>query len=86
MGMMKRFDERADLMGRMMRTVGAADGMPADVTLGNTLRSAAQRCLGCEKPEVCSHWLDEHRDGAARAPDYCPNADLFAEWSARAQG
>ena len=83
MGFLKRLDERAGLMGRMMRTVGATEGMPADITLANSLRAAANRCMGCECPGECASWLDEHADGAEKTPDYCPNGDLIAEWRAQ---
>ncbi|MCA1300409.1 DUF6455 family protein [Stappia indica] len=82
MGILQRMDERATLMGRMMRTVGADTGMPADMGLGLALHSAAQKCLGCDRPQECAGWLDAHQNtGADHAPDYCPNADLFADWS-----
>ena len=85
MGLLKRMDERAGLMGRMMRTVGATDGMPQALSLEASLRRAANNCMGCESPGECAHWLEEHAGGAERAPDCCPNADLFAEWRARAE-
>lgn len=85
MGLMKRLDERAGLMGRMMRTVGADDAMPSGMMLETAMRKAASRCLGCERPEECGTWLDAHEDGAAHAPDFCPNGDLFAAWTGQAK-
>lgn len=83
MGLMKRLDERAGLMGRMMRIVGATEAMPQDITLAATMRAAAHRCMGCDRPRDCAEWLAEHEDGADRAPGYCRNGDLFAEWTGR---
>ena len=85
MGLMKRLDERAGLMGRMMRTVGADDAMPRGMMLESAMRKAASRCLGCERPAECAHWLDAHEDGAAHAPDFCPNGGLFAAWTGQAK-
>ncbi|PIV78551.1 MAG: hypothetical protein COW54_08845 [Rhodobacteraceae bacterium CG17_big_fil_post_rev_8_21_14_2_50_63_15] len=40
-------------------------------------------CTGCANPEVCEHWLAQHRSEAAEtAPDYCRNADIFARLKA----
>ncbi|MHC5653150.1 DUF6455 family protein [Stappia sp.] len=85
MGLMKRLDERATLMGRMMRTVGASEGMPEHIALETSVRRAANRCMGCDRPDDCKGWLDAHKDGAETAPDYCPNRDAFKDWTARAQ-
>ncbi|WP_186389037.1 MULTISPECIES: DUF6455 family protein [unclassified Stappia] len=83
MGLMKRLDERAGLMGRMMRTVGADDTLPSGMILESTMRTAAARCMGCERPQDCANWLEEHADGAAHAPGFCPNGELFAAWTGR---
>ncbi|WP_306028432.1 DUF6455 family protein [Stappia sp. MMSF_3263] len=83
MGLMKRLDERAGLMGRMMRTVGASDAMPMDFTLETTMRAAIHRCMGCDRPQDCAGWLDAHEDGARQTPDYCRNGELFARWTGR---
>uniref|UniRef100_UPI003BA9CAD9 DUF6455 family protein n=1 Tax=Stappia sp. TaxID=1870903 RepID=UPI003BA9CAD9 len=84
MGLLKRMDERARLMGEMMRTVGATEGMPESLSLEASLRRAAGNCLGCTRPQECSQWLEDNAEGAERAPGYCPNADLFADWRRRA--
>lgn len=69
----ERMDRQAHLMGEMMKrldvnTEAAADG----------LESAARRCLMCRAGEECQHWLEGKGD---TAPDFCPNADLFALYS-----
>ncbi|WP_371328875.1 DUF6455 family protein [Stappia sp. TSB10GB4] len=38
---------------------------------------------GCERPQDCANWLEEHADGAAHAPGFCPNGELFAAWTGR---
>ncbi|NBN63788.1 DUF6455 family protein [Pannonibacter tanglangensis] len=82
MSWMDRLNERAELMGRMMRTVGAMQAGHA-ATGTSEIRLAASRCMGCDQAEACRHWLDAHPEGADKAPDLCPNQDLFSTWQSR---
>jgi hypothetical protein len=75
-----KMNERANLMGRMMETIGAMDKMPNGISLGIDMRTAAARCKACECTRECALWLQENETGASAAPEMCPNADLFAEW------
>jgi len=77
---MDRMNERAELMGRMMQTIGAAEKMPQSFIAETELRQAASRCLQCEKTGECASWLHSHQDGAPEAPAICPNAELFSAW------
>ncbi|MCK7611695.1 DUF6455 family protein [Roseibium sediminicola] len=77
---MDRLNERADLMGRMLDTIGAMKQMPVGVQSGAALRSAAHRCINCSETEACRAWLDQHPDGADRPLQECPNAQLFNSW------
>jgi len=77
---MDRLNERADLMGRMLDTIGAMKQVPTGVHSDAALRSAAYRCINCSKTEACRAWLDQHPDGADRALPECPNAYLFNGW------
>lgn len=70
-------DERLTLFQLMAKHAGV------DITKlpDDELRAAAQRCLGCREGEACRHWLKEVEIDAP-LPDYCRNADQFAEWAA----
>ncbi|ADZ71033.1 DUF6455 family protein [Polymorphum gilvum] len=78
-----RLNERAELMGRMMETIGALNAAPHGMLAASELRLAAHRCLNCRQAEECLSWLDTHAGGADAAPDLCPNAALFADWKTR---
>lgn len=82
MSWMDRLNERAELMGRMMRTIGAMQGAHGHVG-ASEIRLAASRCMGCDRSDDCRHWLDAHQDGAKAAPELCPNQDLFKTWQSR---
>jgi len=77
---MDRMNERAQLMGRMLQTIGADTHVPSYLSTGIELRSASQKCLQCSCADDCKHWLDTHEDGADRPMTSCPNADLFQSW------
>ncbi|MBO6756136.1 MAG: hypothetical protein JJ902_07400 [Roseibium sp.] len=74
---MDRMNERAQLMGRMLETIGAMDALPEGYSGGADLRQAAERCMTCDQPESCKKWLESHPDGAAAPMETCPNANLF---------
>ncbi len=80
MNWMDRLNERAELMGRMLDTIGAMQHMPAGVQSDNALRSAAVRCINCRNTDACKKWLENHPEGAMRPMEGCPNADLFGSW------
>lgn len=80
MNWMDRLNERADLMGRMLDTIGAMKQMPVGLHSDAALRSAAHRCINCSETEACRVWLDQHPDGADRPLPECPNAQLFNSW------
>ena len=80
MNWMDRLNERADLMGRMLDTIGAMKQVPTGAHSDAALRSAAYRCINCSETETCRAWLDQHPEGADRALPQCPNAPLFNSW------
>ena len=43
------------------------------------LEDAVLRCTGCAQPDACKAWLAGQTDAVAAPPDYCRNAELFAE-------
>ncbi|WP_417688975.1 DUF6455 family protein [Roseibium sp.] len=75
-----RMNERADLMGRMIQTIGAMDKMPAGLSLESDLRLAASRCLTCSHTKACARWLEDNCEGADAPMSNCPNAEVFSNW------
>lgn len=72
---------RASLMRRMLKTIGAMERIPEDKCVGHDIRVAASRCICCKQADSCEQWLQEHADDdVIRAPDLCPNAELFNSW------
>ncbi|MCX2723388.1 DUF6455 family protein [Roseibium salinum] len=78
---MNRLNERAELMGRMLETMGAMKHVPSGVQADMAMRSAAFRCISCTQTEACRKWLDSHPEGARKALPQCPNAPLFNSWT-----
>ncbi|MDF1607074.1 DUF6455 family protein [Hoeflea sp. YIM 152468] len=72
-----RLTRRADLMNAMMSKIGVADEIWKLPDHAGVLRRAANRCLTCDKPDACAHWL-AHEPHPAEAPEFCHNRDLFA--------
>lgn len=71
-----RMSRPADLMGEMMDKLGVADELHTMPDHAGVLRRAASRCMTCEKPDACQHWL-ENEAKPQSAPDFCRNHDLF---------
>ncbi|SHM03003.1 DUF6455 family protein [Roseibium suaedae] len=75
-----KMNERANLMGRMLETIGAMERMPTGQCLGHDLRTAVSRCSQCETTEACKTWLDKNKAGATEPMAECPNSELFRRW------
>lgn len=71
-----RLTRQADLMDAMMNKLGVAEQMRHLPDHAAVLRRAAHRCLTCEKPDSCRHWLDNECQ-PDEAPEFCKNHDLF---------
>jgi hypothetical protein len=73
-------NERAELMGRMLDTIGAMKGLPGGVHADVDMETAARRCMSCQETEKCRQWLEHHEDGAEAPLKDCANAILFESW------
>ncbi len=83
MNWMERLNERAEMMGRMLKTISAAKKPHASRQAESELRSAALLCLNCKETEACRDWRNGHRGGAAIAVKTCPNSHAFYRWPNR---
>ncbi len=74
-------DERADMMTRMLETLGLRDRACPDAAAARELRSAAQNCMMCQTTGACQKWLNEQDVvGHTSDPTFCPNYERFMEW------
>lgn len=80
MNWMDRLNERAELMGRMLETIGAMKGLPGGEQAGIDLETASRRCMSCEETGKCRKWLESNADGANAPMKDCPNVILFQSW------
>jgi len=80
---MDRLNERAELMGRMLETIGAMKAMPTGAYTDAAMQRAAHRCINCTETEACRAFLKNHPEGADKALPDCPNAQLFNSWLER---
>ncbi|MTH95785.1 DUF6455 family protein [Roseibium sp. RKSG952] len=78
-----KMNERAELMGRMLETIGAMEVMPEGALLDQSLREASSRCLNCKHADGCKDWLAENAKGAEEPYRECPNAELFKSFLKR---
>ncbi|GAB4261403.1 MAG: hypothetical protein Kow0013_05910 [Pararhodobacter sp.] len=79
MGLFDRIERHATLVNRMADTVHAdlAEALQRETLTALDLRNAVMNCVGCEAPDACEHWLEEHPAGASDTPDYCRNRELM---------
>jgi len=54
--------------------------------LGLSYATALHRCEDCPSEQACRDWLATMPASAARAPRFCPNADIFFEFQADQSG
>lgn len=71
-----RLTKQADLMDAMIKKLGVGEEIWSLPDHAGVLRRAANRCLTCDEPEACEHWL-AHEANPDEAPAFCRNHDLF---------
>jgi len=71
-----RLTKQADLMDAMIKKLGVSEQIWALPDHAGVLRRAANRCLSCDKPDACEHWL-ANESNPDEAPAFCRNHDLF---------
>jgi hypothetical protein len=75
MGLARRAEQRARLMGEMMDRVGV--DVHAAAAEGHALATGARRCMFCAHTAECEEWLQTIQR-AQSTPVFCPNWALFA--------
>lgn len=75
MDWLTKYDLHSGLAGKMAQTLGVDfdEKLQRGELRPEDLRTAVQRCMGCEDPVGCAKWLDEHAGGADQTPDFCCN-------------
>jgi hypothetical protein len=82
MGMLKRFEEHADLLSAMMRRTGVKLDESGGYMAESLLRQAITACYMCRDGKACRAWLAEAEQGLP-PPDFCPNKKLLEALSRR---
>ena len=74
-------DERANLMRRMLETLGIRQKARAEMGGAEDLQIVEQTCTLCQSTGICQSWLDEQEIiGRTSDPAFCPNYSRFLEW------
>ena len=83
MSIFSKYNRHAGLAGRMADALGVDidEKLQRGELRPEDLRNTVQRCMGCDDPADCEHWLDANKDGADETPSYCRNKALFEELS-----
>jgi len=71
-------DHRWQNMCAMLDRLGMDASVLAHGRLASDLRSAVTSCLHCRADQHCSEWLVRAPETLEKAPQFCPNAELFA--------
>ena len=71
-------DHRWQNMCAMLNRLGLDASVLAHGRLASDLRSAVTSCLHCSADQHCSEWLVRAPETLEKAPQFCPNAELFA--------
>ncbi|MVA99064.1 hypothetical protein GN330_17585 [Nitratireductor sp. CAU 1489] len=75
-GFIDKIAARADLMEKMIDTLGVRAGISEMPDQPSVMRNAALRCLSCRHGAECGSWM-ETSPTHERAPSYCRNRELF---------
>lgn len=72
----EKSQRRMTMMQRMIQRLDVNTSKVVCADNGVTFRAMVGRCRGCEKPDICSEWLDGHRPDD-NPKGFCPNAAAF---------
>ena len=65
-------------MCEMLRRLGLDADALAHGRLASDLRAAVNTCQSCKADQTCLDWLTRAPESVDKAPNFCPNAELFA--------
>ena len=71
-------DHRWQNMCEMLSRLGLDADALAHGRLASDLRSAVTTCQSCKVDQPCQDWLVRAPESVDKAPNFCPNAELFA--------
>lgn len=71
-------DHRWQNMCEMLGRLGLDVEMLTHGRLASDLRAAVTACQSCKADETCLDWLTRAPEAIDHAPNFCPNAELFA--------
>jgi len=73
--LIRRMDNISDMLDRLGLAGAARSGHGSARVVG----SAVRVCESCAAGDVCHDWLARAAKTLYRAPEFCPNADRFAQ-------
>jgi Family of unknown function (DUF6455) len=78
----RRMENMSDMLDRLGLARADCSGRGSAPVFG----SAVRVCESCAAGDVCHDWLKRAAKTLYRAPDFCPNADRFAQLLAEQAG
>jgi hypothetical protein len=80
MGLLRHFEEHADLLSAMMRRTGVQIDEGGGYMAESLLRQAITACYMCRDAAACRTWLATAEEGS-QPPAFCPNRRLLESLS-----
>ena len=75
--MLDRVFRQADLMDRVIESVGVNPAVAARVDRGVAFYEARTRCISCCFEQECRKWLEQPPVERSHPAEFCPNAEFL---------
>jgi hypothetical protein len=79
MSVLQRIERKIENMNAMLTRFGVDSALFAQIGDGTLFTTSMRACLACDNGPICTAWLAQASGRVERVPEFCPNAQRFAQ-------
>lgn len=79
MSVLERIEQRIENMSTMLTRFGIDTGIFTEIGRGRVFATSMRACQSCANGTMCTSWLRQTPGQIKRVPEFCPNAERFAQ-------
>jgi len=79
---LERIEQRIENISTMLTRFGIDTAVFTEIGKGRVFTTSMRACQSCANGTMCTGWLSQTSGGIDRVPEFCPNAQRFAQTKA----
>lgn len=76
---LERIEQRIENMSTMLTRFGIDTAVFSEIGDGRVFTTSMRACQACANGTLCTAWLSHTSGGIDHVPEFCPNAERFAQ-------